>query len=582
MSDKKLTDQSFYSNVQTTTNSSGQIVSFDYTVPDSSAGQPDIMVASATGLPGDGSEGAVLNFKHILTAINIKVGETMQNGTIESIKFKNIYGKATYNIQSGIWSGLREFNQLHEYSVNLGSGFGTTVSEPDAPSSQTNTQINATNATFMVIPQTLPTNAEIEIMFKHAGAANAISIKGSLAGTSWPQGRVVNYLINVKPDGNLVFTSTVVAQDAHYVIVPLTIKANNLSKGWTIESDSEAVTLKSELSALQQQGYWTVNELGSQTLSGTTAGNEIKVYAFLEENLSTENRNFTLSLKNTATGEVVDTKTITQLGMSSARSERIEETSYVPWGFKWDRKVVLQVTPGWSLNFTKLFGAVLFQYTANDVIEQYGAGEYVSVDVETVNIFGLKLSYDTKVTIDYSKLAQLNGAFSSSDGHSNTSYLYNYKGVSAISQVETYLREEAEKNNYNFNDNGSTGNSDGESIEKFAAKSCAMKNKYFAETKTQDAGGGTVTYQVAVLSSDETASSSDSFNYLDWYLPAQNQYSEIESVETNTAYQLNGIYWTSTAVSNDNINSYIYTPGGTGVGTDDRMKTHLVRCMRRQ
>lgn len=574
MSDGKLTTESFYSNVTTTTNDAGQIVSFDYTVPDAAVDQPDIMVASATNLPGDGSQGATLDFKHILTAINVKVGATMQNGTIESISFNNIYGKATYNLESGVWSNLREFNELHNYTVDLGEGFATTPS-------QNGTQINSTGATFMVIPQTLSTSAEIEIRFKHAGAAEAISIKGALTGSSWPQGKVVNYLINVKPDGNLIFTSTVIAQDAHYVIVPLTIKANNLSKGWTMESNSPAVTLKTELTTLQQQGYWTVNELGSQLITSTASGNEVNVYAFLEENVSETNRDFTLTLKNAATGAVVDTKTITQLGMSSARSERIEETSYVPWGFKWDRKVTLRVTPGWSLNFNKLFGAVLFQYTANDVIEQYGASDYVSVEASTLSLFGFQLSYDTKVTIDYSKIAQLGGALDALDGYTNTSYLYNYKGVSAVSQIETYLRNEAQTKNYNFTESIS-GESDGESIERFAAKSCAMKNKYYAETITQDAGGGNVTYQVAVLSSDETAATTDNFNYLEWYLPAKDQYSTIETAETGGTYQLNGVYWTSTAVSNDNINSYIYTPGGTGVSTDDRMITHLVRCMRKQ
>lgn len=569
MSDNKLTNESFYSNVTTTTNDAGQIVSFDYTVPTDAADQPDIMVASATNLAGDGSQGATLNFKHILTAINIKVGETMQNGTIESITFKNIYGKGTYTLESGVWSGLREFNQLHNYTVNLGTGFSTSTT------TQPNTQINAADATFMVIPQTLSANAEIEIMFKHAGAAEAISIKGSLAGSSWPQGRVVSYLINVKPDGNLVFTSNVIAQDAHYVIVPLTIKANNLSnKGWTMESDNPAVTLKSELSTLQQQGYWTENELGGQTLTSTTTGNEITVYAFLEENLTDANRNFTLSLKNTATGEVVDTKTITQLCMSSARSERIEETSYVPWGFKWDRKVTLRVTPGMSLNFSKLFGAVLFEAAANDMIEEYGAGNYVTVQCERVEWF-FNLSYDTKVTIDYSKISQLAGAFDESLGYDNSKYLYYFEGVHAVSQIENYLRKEAEENGYNFEPN-EEGSSDGEAIDKFAAKSCIMKNKFYAKTVTDQTDGGSVSYQIAVLSEDGTSTD----DYLDWYLPAKNQYSLINDAEGDGTYKLNGIYWTSTAVANDNVNSYIYTPG-TGVGTDDRMKTHLVRCMRK-
>lgn len=568
LSDGKTNYEEVLSNVKT---NAEQVVSFDYTVPNNATDQPDIMVAAARGVNGAGEDGANLNFKHILTAVNIKVGETMQNGTIESITFKNIFSKGTYSFETGIWSGLREFNELHDYTVNLGSGFSTSTT------TEAKTQINGTNATFMVIPQTLSANAEIEIMFKHAGAEEAISIKGSLAGSSWPQGKIINYLINVKENGDLIFTSNVIPQDAHYVIVPLTIKANNLSKGWTIESDNPAVTLKSELSTLQQQGYWTANELGSQSLSKTSSGNEITVYAFLEENLTEENRNFTLSLKNTATGAIVDTKTITQLCMSSVRSERIEETSYVPWGFKWDRKVTMQVIPGLSFDLVRLFGAVLFESTANDIIEQYGAEDYVTVEVGG-RIFGM--SYNTKVTIDYSKIPQLNGAFDASDGHSNTSYLYNYKGVSAVSQIETYLRGEAETNNYNFTETPS-GDNDGESIEYFAAKSCAMKNKYYAETVTKETDSGTVTYPVAVLSSDETSNTTDNFNYLNWYLPAKDEYSAIEEVESNTNYQLNGGYWTSTAVDNDNVNAYMYTSGGTGIGTDDRMKTHLVRCKRK-
>ena len=584
MSDNKLTNEYFYSNVTTTTNDAGQIVSFDYTVPTDATDQPDIMVASATNLAGDGSQGATLNFKHILTAINIKVGETMQNGTIESITFKNIYGKGTYTLESGVWSGLREFNQLHDYTVNLGTGFSTSTT------TQPNTQVNAADATFMVIPQTLSANAEIEIMFKHAGTAEAISIKGSLAGSSWPQGRVVSYLINVKPDGNLVFTSNVIAQDAHYVIVPLTIKANNLSdKGWTMESDNPAVTLKSELSTLQQQGLWTENELGGKTLTSKTTGNVITVYAFLEENLTDANRNFTLSLKNTATGEIVDTKTITQLCMSSARSERIEETSYVPWGFKWDRKVVYHAKPDfniWNFNIRDLFAAVLFNSIGEDIKEKYPEAVESGVLTVTPNyqwIIFANMNVSTDITIDYGKLDNLNGVGESEDsGHVNTEGLYYYKGISSISDLETLLDDEKSSFSDNAISKVVTGSLDDVSyVSKFAAKSCVMKNRFWAETIKEEAEAGTVEYQIPVLSSDETSRTDDNFNYLEWYLPAKDQYSLIETAETNSNYQLNGVYWTSTAVSNDNVNSYIYTPGGTGVGTDDRMKTHLVRCMRK-
>lgn len=582
MSDDKLATV-MTNNMVFNNNSKGQINSFTYTVPAAAADQPDIMFAADIDVDGSGSVNPTLDFKHILSAVNVKVGTTMQNGTIQSITFKNIYGTATYNFGIGnpIWSGFKGTNipAPRDFSVAFnGTSFAATTG------TAAGTQVNAVNATLMMIPQTLPSNAAIEISFLHAGSSTPVKLTADIGGTSWGMGVETNYLINISKDNNLMFTSTIADVDAHYVIVPFTIKAKNLSMGWTMTAEATngiKVTLKETLSTLQAQGYWTVNELGDDILSGNEDNqNDITVYAFVEENNSTTTNNtITLTLKNTETGAVAATKTFTQLCMSSVRSERKEETSYVPWGFKWDRKVIMQVTPGLSLNFNKLFGAILFQYTANNIIDEYGATDYVTVDTETINLFGLKLSYNTKVTIDYSKIPQLSEAFNALDGHANTSYLYNFKGVSAVSQIETYLRNEAQNNGYNYNEN-SSGNSDGESIEKFAAKSCAMKNKYFAEIVTQDAGGGTVTYPVAVLSSDETSSTNDNFNYLNWYLPAKDEYNAIETAETNSKYQLNGVYWTSTAVANDNVNSYTYT-AGTGQGTDDRMATHLVRCKRK-
>ena len=75
MSDGKLTDTnsgtSVYNNVTTKTNTAGQIIGFDYTVPALAVNQPDIMVAAANNIPGDGKQGVSLEFKHILTAVNV-------------------------------------------------------------------------------------------------------------------------------------------------------------------------------------------------------------------------------------------------------------------------------------------------------------------------------------------------------------------------------------------------------------------------------------------------------------------------------------------------------------------------------
>ena len=609
MSDGKLTDTnsgtSVYNNVTTKTNTAGQIIGFDYTVPALAVNQPDIMVAAANNIPGDGKQGVSLEFKHILTAVNVKVGvkpgkDAMPNGKIKSIKFKNIYGKATYSIESKTCEGFRQWAfgdgtatggtgiGLQEYSVDLGDGYATNGITG-------NTSITTANATFMMLPQSLPSNAVIEIEYLHDGTETPIKLSAPIGGSSWNMGVETNYLINISPDNNLMFVSAITPKDAHYIMVDFNIKAQNLSSaGWTMTaeaSDGSAVTLRTDLTELQQQGYWTVNERGNQSITKTSSGTEVKVWAFVEENLGSTDRTITLKLYNAATNELADTKTFTQLCMSSARSERLQETGEVPWGFKWDRKVTYHAAPTWSGSnlgtiLKNLFAAVLFNSIGQDVADQYPDAvdnEVLTVKPNYSRILFWDLNTSTDIIIDYGKLDNLDTtAQDKTDGLSNTNGLYYFNGIASISDLETLLDNEkagfAESAISKKEEGTLTDNS---YINNFAAKSCVMKNKFYAEPKTVEEDGGSRTYYVPVLSSEETANTTDNFNYLNWYLPASTEYAGINTAEGTGAYKLDGVYWTSTAVADDNVNSYIYTPA-TGEGTDDRMTPHLVRCKRKQ
>ena len=613
MSDGKLTDTtsgtSVYNNVTTKKNTAGQIIGFDYTVPALAVNQPDIMVAAANNIPGDGSSESVsLDFKHILTAVNVKVGvktgeTTMPNGKITSIKFKNIYGKGTYSVETNAWSGFREWANgdgtagstgigLQEYSVDLGDeGYKTNGITQ-------NTQINTVNATFMMLPQSLPSNAVIEIEYLHDGYETPVKLSAPIGGSSWNMGVETNYLINISPDNNLMFVSAITPKDAHYIMVDFNIKAQDLTEGWKMKasaSDGSSVTLRTELTDLQSQGYWTVNERGEPTITKTTSGTEVKVWAFVEENLGSTDRTITLELYNAATNELADTKTFTQLCMSSARSERLQETGEVPWGFKWDRKVTYHAAPYIDWNnvswnnigntLKNLFAAVLFNSIGQDIAKKYP--DAVETGVLTVKPheiwFLITINDYTDITIDYGKLDNLGTiAQSDNDGLTNTDGLYYFKGIASISDLETLLDNEKAGFAANAVTKKEEGTlTDNSYISNFAAKSCIMKNKFYAEQKTVEEDGGSRTYYVPVLSSEETASKTDNFNYLNWYLPASTEYAGINTAEGTGAYKLDGVYWTSTAVADDNVNSYIYT-SGTGEDTDDRMTPHLVRCKRKQ
>lgn len=566
MSDNKLTDQNFYSNVTTTTNDAGQIVSFDYTVPDDAVEQPDVMVAYTGDVAGNGDDGATLNFKHILTAINIKVGvkegeTTMPNGKIKSITFKNIYGKSTYTLGTGVWSNMREFGDLRDFSVNVGTeGFSTNNI------AQT-TKVNANNATLMMLPQTLHSDAAVVIEYLHEKGTTA-TISAPLGGMNWPMGKEVNYLISISPAGDLMFTSSVPAIDAHYVIVPLTISntpnTNVDNKNWRMTakfSNEDAATnihLRTELSTLQAQGYWTDNEFGSDddnNITRSTQGENINVYAFIPENNSTTSRDVELTLYAGSSDKAAATMKFTQLGLNDQNGERIEETGYVPWGFSWDSNTSVEYTIGWSF-----IGSAIQRLIA-EIYEYFTDGLISSSGGVTSNL---------KITIHLNKVPTNNlGVNNENSGYENTKVIYGYKGLDSIEDLVNTIEEWGGK---------ITQGEMPQNPSEYAARSCIMKNKF--KKIVRNNGSESEDYPV-LNSNDDLYDGNETFDYFVWYLPAKNEYESLNDSEGNGTYKLEGNYWTSTAPQGNNAEAYKYTTG-TGSSLENRNNFHKVRCMRYQ
>ena len=566
MSDNKLTDQNFYSNVTTTTNDAGQIVSFDYTVPDDAVEQPDVMVAYTGDVAGNGDDGATLNFKHILTAINIKVGvkegeTTMPNGKIKSITFKNIYGKSTYTLGTGVWSNMREFGDLRDFSVNVGTeGFSTNNI------AQT-TKVNVNNATLMMLPQTLHSDAAVVIEYLHEKGTTA-TISAPLGGMNWPMGKEVNYLISISPAGDLMFTSSVPAIDAHYVIVPLTISntpnTNVDNKNWRMTakfSNEDAATnihLRTELSTLQAQGYWTDNEFGSDddnNITRSTQGENINVYAFIPENNSTTSRDVELTLYAGSSDKAAATMKFTQLGLNDQNGERIEETGYVPWGFSWDSNTSVEYTIGWSF-----IGSAIQRLIA-EIYEYFTDGLISSSGGVTSNL---------KITIHLNKVPTNNlGVNNENSGYENTKVIYGYKGLDSIEDLVNTIEEWGGK---------ITQGEMPQNPSEYAARSCIMKNKF--KKIVRNNGSESEDYPV-LNSNDDLYDGNETFDYFVWYLPAKNEYESLNDSEGNGTYKLEGNYWTSTAPQGNNAEAYKYTVG-TGSSLENRNNFHKVRCMRYQ
>ena len=528
-----------------------------YTTPTEAKNQRDI-VAAATGFISNPSNDATctpvgLQFKHLCTAVIIKTGKTMTAGTIKSVSLKGVKNSGTYDMVSSVWT-------------LSGNTTDFTISPNQATTSTTpnGTDLNASESTFMLLPQTLGADSKLEVAFHDNISGRDRILSASLNGAEWPMGKTVTYRLSITPEYELKFVTEPTLQDAHYVIYPIKIKVDSMlveknkkgevvGGGWTLKSTSPKVTLCKELTELTSLGYWVEEDRGTQTIEGTETG-EVTVYAFLEENIEWQNREVVLELSPKKYPSATPAKfTITQLFPSwntdGLGCERFEDGDY-PWGFKWDSsmKITYDMSEAGGSDWLKPFRRWIMKIQ----IKYYG-DKYKNYITYTQKYLQL-----TSVTIDFSKVPNLNVADDPDNGNQNTWELYNFNGISDVTGLMAQLEEWGGKADKQLEQNPA----------EYAARLCTMKNKFNKELIGEDPLTGNKTYR-PVLKREN----------LVWYLPAKNEFSMV----VDNGYPLNGYYWTSTASENpnDNENSYKYLQN-SGSSLNIRTDKFHVRAVRKK
>lgn len=517
-----------------TTPSSPQEKSLAYTVPEAAADQKDIVVATTDEIQGDNNAAVPLTFKHICTAVRFAVGSQMQPGQIKSVALKGVKNAGTYDMAADNWS-------LGDATVN----FSQTLNKETTGTEANGDAITTSEGTFMMLPQTLPAGATVEIVFVNANNEDR-TLTASIGNTEWKMGTTVTYKLSITPEYELEFVSQPEMQDAHYVIYPITIKSGDKlpAGGWTLTSNDAAnVTfvekdkfVNNDVQALVDAGYWLDGYNGTSTLTSTTTG-EVQVYVFLKENATEADRNITLSLKPAAQGNY-EAKEFSFTQYCPAWNngigvERIQDGDY-PWGFSWDSNMKI------TYNLGRGLGPIL----ASLYIKIFVNYSYV-----TSNWGGVLT--DFKVTIDFSKVGTLTTATDLNDGNKNTWELYSFNGLNDASALMAQIESWGGVPDKTLPANPS----------EFAARACAMKNKYSVQTET-DITGNTVYLPVL-----------DQANMV-WYLPAQNE-------AANMNDNLSGDYWTSTAITDPGTTAYKYTVGGS-TSPEDRDSAIHVRAVRQK
>ena len=473
----------------------------------------------------------------------------MQTGTIVSVALKGVSNSGTFIMDQEAWK------------LNEGVGsFAQTLDKPMDVGDVSGTAITTEAQTFMMLPQILPEGAEVEVVFRDGMTGEARTLDASIAGSEWPRGKTVTYKLSISPEYELEFTSEPELQDAHYVIYPIHIKAGQIDGGWTLSvkdnvtgtGGEPAVTLRSELTILTNRGFWIEEDRGTESVSSTTVGDDITVYAFLAENAGDENREITLELRPANYPDATPkTFTITQLCPSwngNLGCERIEEYdegfSGYPWGFLWPDNMVIHYNAE-SLGFGGK--AILWFY-----LHLFNNDAFVSD-----NTWASILGQDYTITIDFNAISDLHVADDLDNGRENTLSIYNFDGINDASSMMQMLEEWGLQPDTDLPTNPTI----------FAARTCALKNKFNKEIGQGEDGSPV---EMAVLYQ----------NNLVWYLPAVNEaimmHDSVYPLKTDKAY------WTSTAsIEGSNEESFKYDVG-VGCSLERRDESLYVRAVRQK
>lgn len=572
----------------TATPGSPESTTFKYTVPDNATDQKDIVVATTDRFNGNHKQQVPLTFKHILTAVKFEFGSQMQPGTIKSVALKGVIKGGTYtafptgSTGEGTWT-LNDATADYTQELNE----TTTGTETDG------TLVTTGDSTFMMLPQTLPDGAEVEVVFLDQTSGQERTLSASIAGTQWPQGKTVTYKLSITPEYKFEITEENPVIDAHYVIFQTTLKVSGVApnQSWTITAptlDGANVTIQrqSDMNSWARQGYWTdrnVNQggddtgsaRGTNTLSGTGSG-EFPIAIFVPENIGEAERTVELSAGIGTSGDAVQTISIKQLCPSWFSSnlgcERLEGDPEA-WGFYWDNnyKLVYDLTSfadsyredirqyvEWTktlkaLTSIPLLGILFTWIFGDDIPDLY----FVEMK-KSETFLGLGGIAD-EITINLGSISTAGIATSDTDGQSNTGDVYNFEGIQFVNEIINMIHSIP-----GYTDNILSLSGTGVFPTDNASIACMKLNSWNIISISSTDG----TQQMLTLTSDS--------NLPDWYLPARNEVNGIKDSD----YALNGEYWTSTA-ANDNQHAYKYNASGS-ITQDTRDKELNVRAVRKK
>lgn len=175
-----------------------------YRVAEQVADQQDLLAAWTGEVSGAGTATQPLAFRHALTAVRFATGNQILAGRISKVTLRGVYASGRYTPNengTGTWDDLGD---VSDFSVTVSVPVGGT---PDQP-------VTAPAETFLMIPQTLPQGAAVEIEYTDNISQQTRTLTAQIGGEVWPEGKSVTFRISTS---NIIMTPTLtVTPPANY------------------------------------------------------------------------------------------------------------------------------------------------------------------------------------------------------------------------------------------------------------------------------------------------------------------------------------------------------------------------------
>lgn len=612
--------------------------SFTYTVPADATAQNDIVLATATA-SGDKNETVPMHFDHILSAVQFRIGKTMAEGEIKSIKLNNICSAGTYNVTDATWTP--NYDSKQSYAVTFNAYNTNNNYDP----TNEGDIMNAEDAVFMMIPQQLSDDAEIVVEFVYGHDGTTVELRGNIAkkaangetateNFTWAKDKTIYYTISVDENYNLTIIPGGDILDAHYVWTDITINVDTAAdEAWTLEVSATGTTdatghasvmlLEGANSLIATEGYWldkddsNISMRGSDTLDGTTKGVKT-VRVFIPENISNAERTITLKLWLDSAPDNVKTEYLYQKYpyWDDAKNfgwERVENTDVGTFGFNWDRVVCYAykytLTNGWtSIGATKKDQYGTFNTIVDDLIVKYNASQYVTkmYFAQTTNAIDIDKGLRGCVIIDYTKIPGKDffTFYDKDDGLDNTkSFITGLNNANVFAfenALASVMKSETGQEGvpaFRIPIDGvdagyELGNVSGNSWLRLSKSSYTdgkgrTHSKTFNDAATMDDMSGILKYIIQRNSFNTVKKTISGGYYYDinmdpekilWYLPAVNQYLDpVLSFATGNATFTPSKFWSSTADEENNSNAYHGGSNTESIPRDNKLQVVVQR-----